>query len=231
MKYIRLSEERGVADHGWLHSKYSFSFENYNDPQNMGISALRVINEDVIAPAQGFAKHDHSDMEIISYVTQGSLKHEDSECNKQVVCAGEIQRLSAGSGVTHSEFNASDSEMVKFFQIWIHPNKVGIKPSYDQKLIPQDGPLTPLITPTGENGTLSITQEASLFRLMLKDKESFELTSGKYVGYFHIVRGELIVNGIDLKTGDAFSSEPDELLKFEATSDIEALWFELPTNY
>jgi redox-sensitive bicupin YhaK (pirin superfamily) len=231
MKYIRKSDDRGVANHGWLHSKHSFSFANYYDPKHMGVSVLRVINDDTVAPSQGFGAHGHRDMEIISYVTQGSLKHKDSEGNEHIVSVGEIQRMSAGTGVMHSEYNASDSENVKFFQIWIQPNKMGIKPSYEQKSIPQKGILTPLITPTGEEGSISIQQEASLSRLVLQENETFTLESGKQLGYLHIIKGEISIDGKTFVAGDAFSVEPSEAIELKATSTLEAMWFELPAQY
>lgn len=231
MKYIRKSEERGVANHGWLHSKHSFSFANYYDSKHMGVSVLRVINDDTVAPGKGFGTHGHRDMEIISYVTQGSLKHKDSEGNKHVVSVGEIQRMSAGTGVMHSEYNASNTEDVKFFQIWIQPNKMGIKPGYDQKHIPQKGALTPLITPTGEEGSISIQQEASLSRLVLQEKETLTLDSGTQLGYLHIIKGELTVDGENFAAGDAFSVEPSETLELEAIATLEAMWFELPAQH
>jgi redox-sensitive bicupin YhaK (pirin superfamily) len=231
MKYIRKSEGRGVANHGWLNSKHSFSFANYYDPKHMGFSVLRVINDDTVAPGKGFGAHGHRDMEIISYVTQGSLRHEDSEGNKHVVTVGEIQRMSAGTGVMHSEYNASETENVKFFQIWIEPNKRGVKPSYAQKNIPQKGTLTPLITTTGDDGTISIQQEANLSRLVLNEKENFTLAPTKQLGYLHIVKGELVVDGQSFVAGDAFSVEPLQKLTLQAISTLEALWFELPENH
>lgn len=231
MKYIRKSEDRGVANHGWLNSKHSFSFANYYDPKHMGVSSLRVINDDTVAPNQGFGRHGHRDMEIISYVTQGSLRHEDSEGHKHVVSVGDIQRMSAGTGVMHSEYNASNRENVKFFQIWIQPNKMGIKPSYEQKSIPQKGALTPLITATGEEGSISIQQDASLSRLVLQEKETFKLDSRKHLGYLHIIKGELMVGGDIFVAGDAFSVNPSEILVLEAISTLEALWFELPAEH
>ena len=227
MKYIRKSEDRGVANHGWLNSKHSFSFANYYDPLHMGVSSLRVINDDTVAPGQGFGTHGHRDMEIISYVTQGSLRHKDTEGNEHVVFVGDIQRMSAGSGVMHSEYNASNNEPVKFLQIWIQPNKKGVKPSYEQKHIPQKGPLTPLITGTGENGAISIQQDASLSRLVLNAKEQFQLTTQSHIGYLHIVKGELKIGSDTFVEGDALSVEPSYRLALEATSPVEALWFEL----
>lgn len=231
MKYIRKSEDRGVANHGWLNSKHSFSFANYYDPQHMGVSSLRVINDDTVAPGRGFGTHGHRDMEIISYVTQGSLKHKDSEGNEHVVSVGDIQRMSAGSGVMHSEYNASNSEDVKFFQIWIQPNKMGIPPSYEQKHIVQKGTLTPLVTATGENGSISIQQDASLSRLVLNEKEQFQLTTQSHIGYLHIVKGGLKIGNDTFVEGDAFSVEPLQMLALEATSTVEALWFELPEKH
>jgi redox-sensitive bicupin YhaK (pirin superfamily) len=228
MKYIRKSEGRGVANHGWLHSKHSFSFAHYYDPKHMGFSALRVINDDTVAPGKGFGSHGHRDMEIISYVTQGSLRHEDSEGNKHLVSVGEIQRMSAGTGVMHSEYNASATEDVKFFQIWIEPNKRGTKPSYAQKHIPQKGALTPLITPTGADDSISIQQEASLSRLVLNEKENFILAPIKQSGYLHIIKGELKVDDQSFVAGDAFSVEASQKIDLEAISTLEALWFELP---
>lgn len=230
MTYFRKSEERGIANHGWLHSKHSFSFANYYDPKHMGVSVLRVINDDTVAPSQGFGTHGHRDMEIISYVTQGSLQHKDSEGNEHVVSVGEIQRMSAGTGVMHSEYNASNTENVKFFQIWIQPNKMGIKPSYEQKSIPQKGALTPLITPTGEEGSISIQQEASLSRLVLQENEAFTLDSGKHLGYLHIIKGELTIDGEKFVAGDAFTVNPSETIELEAIAKLEAMWFELPAD-
>lgn len=227
MKYIRRSSDRGAVDLGWLQSKHSFSFGSYYDPQHMGVSVLRVINDDMVMPEQGFDTHGHRDMEIISYVTEGALKHEDSEGNKHIVPAGDVQRMSAGSGVMHSEFNPSATEKVKFFQIWIQPNKMGIKPSYEQKSIPQNGALTSLVTPTGANDSLSINQEASLSRLVLNEQETFQITTER-IGYLHVVEGEVMVNGTLFEAGDAFAAEPKQTLEFKATSALEALWFDLP---
>lgn len=230
MKYIRRAEDRGVANLGWLLSKHSFSFSSYQDPRHMGVSALRVINDDKVMPGKGFGTHGHRDMEIISYVVEGKLKHEDSEGNEHIVPAGDIQRMSAGSGVTHSEFNPSSTEEVKFLQIWIHPNKMGIKPSYEQKTIPQQGQLTPLVTPTGANGTVSINQNASLSRLVLEEKETIQLQSAQ-IAYLHIVKGEIMANGKYFGPGDAFALDPNKAVDIEAVSAVEALWFELPVNH
>ena len=256
MIYIRKAHERGDVNLGWLQSKHSFSFGHYYDAKHMGISALRVINEDEVMPGHGFGTHGHRDMEIVSYVIEGALKHEDSSGNKYIVPAGDIQRMSAGRGVTHSEFNASKSEKVKFLQIWILPNKKGIEPSYEQNAVAQNGPLTPLVTPEGKDGALAINQDASIFRLMLKKGENYHLKAANRTGYLHIISGDAEVVSSDTKSpdiesteiegtdiidihteafgnqafsgGDAFAIGANEQVRITATSPIEALWFDLP---
>ena len=228
MTYIRKSESRGKANFGWLQSKHSFSFGNYYDKNHMGVSVLRVINDDLVMPGKGFGEHGHRDMEIISYVLEGALKHEDSTGNKYVVPAGDVQRMSAGRGVMHSEFNASTQEKVKFLQIWIQPNVLGIEPSYEQKAITQKGPLTPLVNPKGENGALSINQDASLSRLILKKNKRFTVNTENRVGYLHIIKGQLLAGDHKLSAGDGFSVEPEQAVELVAESTIEALWFDLP---
>ena len=228
MKYIRKSESRGKANFGWLQSKHSFSFGNYYDKSHMGVSVLRVINDDLVMPGKGFGEHGHRDMEIISYVIEGALKHEDSSGNKYVVPAGDVQRMSAGRGVMHSEFNASNQEKVKFLQIWIQPNVLGIKPSYEQKSIIQKGPLTPLVNPKGENGALSINQDASLSRLILKKNKNFTVSTENRIGYLHIIKGQLLAGDHKFSAGDGFSVEPEQAVELVADSTIEALWFDLP---
>ena len=228
MTYIRKSDSRGKANFGWLQSKHSFSFGNYYDKNHMGVSVLRVINDDLVMPGKGFGEHGHRDMEIISYVLEGALKHEDSTGNKYVVPAGDVQRMSAGRGVMHSEFNASTQEKVKFLQIWIQPNVLGIEPSYEQKAITQKGPLTPLVNPKGENGALSINQDASLSRLILKKNKRFTVNTENRVGYLHIIKGQLLAGDHKLSAGDGFSVEPEQAVELIADSTIEALWFDLP---
>lgn len=228
MMYIRKSADRGVANFGWLQSKHSFSFGNYHDPKHMGVSVLRVINDDMVMPNQGFGKHGHRDMEIISYVIEGALKHQDSTGNDYVVPAGDVQRMSAGSGVMHSEFNASDTDKVKFLQIWIQPNVVGIAPSYEQKTLPQKGPLTTLVSPKGENGSLLINQDASISRLVLNQGQVFSLTTENRIGYLHIIKGQLTTDGQRFEAGDAFALEPEQAIELKADATLEALWFDLP---
>ncbi|MEG3753405.1 pirin family protein [Psychromonas arctica] len=228
MKYIRRAEDRGVANFGWLQSKHTFSFGSYYDPKHMGISVLRVINDDMVLAGKGFEEHGHRDMEIISYVIEGVLKHEDSSGNNYLVPAGEIQRMSAGRGVMHSEFNASQTDKVKFLQIWIEPNVKGIKPSYQQKQIHQQGAFTKLVTPNGEDSTLSINQNASISRLVLAAGETFQLQTEARIGYLHLIKGEISADGQVFKQGDAFSIDPEQETLITANTNIEALWFDLP---
>ena len=233
MKYIRKGNERGRVDMGWLQSHHSFSFGSYYDPRHMGLSVLRVINDDVVQPGEGFGTHGHRDMEIISYVIDGALEHKDSTGNKYVVPAGEIQRMSAGSGVTHSEYNVSDKETVNFLQIWIIPAVRGIKPEYEQKRIEQNGALTPIVTPNGLHGSLSINQDASIYRLKLDLDERYTLATQSRLGYLHLVKGAIKVSSASIgeqifQAGDAFSLEQNESVEIEALEDFEALWFDLP---
>lgn len=228
MKYIRKSADRGKANFGWLDSKHSFSFGNYYDKKHMGVSVLRVINDDMVMPGKGFGEHGHRDMEIISYVIEGALQHEDSTGNSYKVPAGDVQRMSAGRGVLHSEFNASQKDKVKFLQIWIQPNVTGIKPSYEQKSIRQRGQLTSLVNPNGDNGALSINQDASMSRLMLTKGEGITLNTDQRTGYLHIIKGQLKANGEEFSAGDGFAVEPEQVLDIKADSSIEALWFDLP---
>tara|TARA_R110001583_G_scaffold139297_1_gene291490 strand:- start:256 stop:975 length:720 start_codon:yes stop_codon:yes gene_type:complete len=227
MFYFRPSEKRGRANFGWLDSKHSFSFGNYYDPEHMGISALRVINDDTVIGGAGFDTHGHRDMEIISYVLEGSIEHKDSMGQQYIVPAGDIQRMSAGTGVTHSEFNHSKTDALHFLQIWIQPNKLGIAPSYEQKKVIQQGSLTPLVTPDGRNGSLSIQQDASIYRLQLKAGEEIDLDTRKRPGYLHVISGKADVNNNALNAGDALAAAQEQL-NVSALSDLTALWFDLP---
>ena len=200
---LRHASERGKANFGWLDSKHSFSFGSYYDPQHMGFSALRVINDDSVTPGAGFATHGHRDMEIISYVLEGTIAHKDSEGNVEVLPAGEFQLMSAGSGITHSEYNASATEPLKFLQIWIQPNTLGNTPGYQQKNFGQAVGLTTIATPTGENGTLQVKQNATLSQLILAPKSeiTYQIANGRKV-YVHQVAGELSIEDQQLKIGD-----------------------------
>ncbi len=226
MYYFRASKDRGQAKHGWLESKHSFSFAHYYDPEHMGFHTLRVINDDTVAPGAGFDTHGHKNMEIISYVLEGEIEHQDSMGNRFIIPAGEVQRMSAGSGVTHSEFNHSKTQTLRFLQIWILPNTLDTKPSYEQKRIEQTGPLSALVTPNGDGGSLSIQQDASLYRLQLKQGESYTLETHKNPGYLHMIEGTSTVNHHTLQAGDALGAE-SETLDVLAETELTALWFDL----
>ncbi|GGW88763.1 pirin family protein [Alteromonas halophila] len=230
--YIRRAKERGSVDMGWLQSKHSFSFGHYYDEQHMGFSVLRVINDDIVSPGRGFGTHGHRDMEIISYVISGSLKHKDSTGNDYEIPAGDIQRMSAGKGILHSEFNPSEDEPVNFLQIWIIPDKTGITPEYEQKTITGNGELTPLVSPDGRSNTLRIHQDAYLYRVSLAKDNCLPLKSHDRFGYLHVVRGSLSLTGsgtdLVLGAGDAIGVEQATSLDLTATEDTEAIWFDLP---
>ncbi|MGR3980527.1 pirin family protein [Pseudoalteromonas sp. 1181_04] len=228
MHYIRKASERGQVDLGWLQSHHSFSFGHYHDLKHMGVSVLRVINEDKVLAGQGFGTHGHRDMEIISYVISGALKHQDSTGNEYIVPAGDVQRMSAGSGIMHSEYNASNSATAHFLQIWIQPKLRGIAPSYEQKSIPQTTQLTPLVTPNGEHGSVSINQDASIYRLKLDAGQSHTLQTADRKGYLHIICGHIDANKQNFSNGDAFALNRNERVTLTATSSLEALWFDLP---
>src|SRR5690606_20016204 len=197
------SADRGRASFGWLNSKHTFSFGNYYNPQQMGFSALRVINDDEVAPGGGFQTHSHSNMEIISYVLEGRIAHRDSTGNEEVLPAGEFQLMSAGSGIAHSEFNASRQERLKFLQIWIEPNEFDGEPGYQQKDFGQAEGLTEVIAADGRNGTLIIKQDASVSQLILPAGESIEFPVGKgRVFYLHLIEGELALDEARLQPGD-----------------------------
>ncbi|WP_047045784.1 pirin family protein [Vibrio mexicanus] len=228
---VRHSQDRGRANFGWLDSKHTFSFGSYYDPEQMGFSTLRVINDDIVEPGAGFDTHGHRDMEIISFVLEGKIAHKDSEGNVQVLPAGEFQLMSAGSGIYHSEYNASDSDKLRFLQIWIQPNSFGNKPGYQQKDFGKEVGLTTIATPTGENGTLHIKQDAKLHQLILDPGTSLELDveQGRKV-YVHQVEGELSVNDTVLDGGDGAKVEDAAkvILKNAGNTQTTALVFELP---
>ncbi|SHF14397.1 hypothetical protein SAMN04487965_1472 [Microbulbifer donghaiensis] len=229
MDYIRKADARGRANFGWLDSRHTFSFGSYYDPKHMGVSVLRVINDDTVKGGAGFGAHGHRDMEIISYVLEGAIEHRDSIGNRFVVPAGEVQRMSAGTGIQHSEYNASRSAPLKFLQIWIEPDVMGIPPSYEQARIEQRGPLTPLVTPDGRDGSLSMHQDASLYRLRLQPGEQFTLQTGGRSGYLHIVDGSANAGSSKLAAGDGVGfTRTREQGIVAGTAGLEALWFDLP---
>lgn len=230
MFYYRAADARGKANFGWLNSHHTFSFGNYYDPEHMGVSVLRVINDDIVTPGAGFGKHGHRDMEIISYILEGSIEHKDSMGHSYILPAGEIQRMSAGTGITHSEFNASKTKPLKFLQIWISPNVKGIKPSYEQMPIVQSSTMTPLVTPDGRDGSLSIHQDASLYRLQLKAGESYDLVAQSRIGYLHVLEGSSVNVGTGLKSGDGLGIIKDQLTVAAGDNGLTALWFDLPPN-
>lgn len=228
MKYVRRASDRGKADFGWLKSAHSFSFGSYYDPNHMGVSALRVINDDIVQPSRGFDTHGHRDMEIISYVIEGALEHKDSSGNQYIVPAGDIQIMSAGKGIMHSEYNASATHPVNFLQIWIQPNQFGGKPGYAQKKIEQHGQLTTLVSPDVNDDALPILQDAKLSRLVLKTGESFSFETDERMGYLHLVKGQLQTESDLFGPGDAVALVGPDVLDVKAETDVEALWFDLP---
>ncbi len=231
MIVLRKSSDRGHADHGWLQSDHTFSFADYYDPREMGWGPLRVINEDRVQPGKGFGTHGHRDMEIISYVLSGQLQHKDSMGNGTVIRPGDVQRMSAGTGVQHSEFNPSPTAPVHFLQIWIQPDALGIAPGYEEKhFAPEDkrGRLRLVASRDGREGSVTIHQDADLFASLLSPQErvSHRLAAGR-LAYLHLVKGAVRVNGIALKTGDAAKIEAEESLDITADEDSELLLFDL----
>lgn len=228
---IRHAKDRGHANFGWLDSKHSFSFGEYYDPLQMGFSALRVINDDVIVPSAGFDTHSHKNMEIISFITQGTIAHQDSAGNQQRLPAGEFQLMSAGKGIYHSEFNASNDEDLKLLQIWIEPNVMGGNPRYQQKDFGQQQGLTTIATPDGGNGTLQIKQDATLHQLILPAKREFTLpiVHGRRI-YIQLVNGQLTVNDVTLCPGDGAKIVEEKSLDLinQSVQTVIALVFDLP---
>jgi redox-sensitive bicupin YhaK (pirin superfamily) len=231
MLTLRKSTERGYADHGWLKSFHSFSFAGYHDPQHMGFGNLRVINEDRIAPGTGFGTHGHRDMEIISYVLEGNLAHKDTLGNVKGIPPGDVQRMSAGKGVQHSEFNHADAQTTHFLQIWIEPNVTGIPASYEQKTFDaadKRGKLRLVAAPDGAQGSVTIHADARLYAGLFDGAEaaSLPLPAGRKT-YVHLVRGELDVNGKKLVAGDAAKLEDEAALTLANGRNAEVLVFDL----
>lgn len=228
---LRKSQDRGYADHGWLKSYHSFSFAGYHDPAYMGWGNLRVINEDYIAPTTGFGKHGHRDMEIITYVTSGLLAHEDSMGNGTSIPPGDVQRMSAGSGVMHSEFNHAPDQTTHLFQIWIEPNERGIQPSYEQKTFASTekrGQLLIIASPDGSAGSVTIHADATLYAGLLDGDETCSLTlDPARKAYIHLIKGELEVNGCKLNAGDAALIELENNITLNSGRNAEALVFDL----
>jgi len=229
---IRKSGERGYADHGWLKSYHTFSFAEYYDPRHVQFGPLRVINEDRVAPGMGFGTHGHRDMEIISYVLEGELAHRDSMGNGSVIRPGDVQRMSAGTGVRHSEYNHAEHEVTHFLQIWIQPDRTGIEPGYEEKRFEaadKRGRLRLLVSPDGSEGSVLIHQDARLYAGLFDGEESarLEIAPGRRA-YVHVARGRVNVNGQALEAGDAAQMEAVQALELSQGSGAEVLVFDLP---
>ena len=234
---IRRSQDRGHANRGWLDSYHSFSFANYYDANWMGFSVLRVINEDVIAPAQGFGTHSHDNMEIITYVLQGNLAHKDSMGNVETIKQGHVQRMTAGTGVSHSEFNASDAEPVHLLQIWILPNQQGLPPSYEDKFFTDAQKMNQwclLASENAANGSLKVHQDMALFALKLTEQNvmKYVLTDqnakNKRSAYLQLASGSIEIDGMQLYAGDAAMFVSAQTIKIKALENAEILLFDLP---
>jgi redox-sensitive bicupin YhaK (pirin superfamily) len=231
MLSVRRSQDRGYFDHGWLKTYHTFSFAGYHDPKFMGFRSLRVINEDRVAPGKGFPTHGHADMEILSYVLEGALAHQDSLGNGSVIRPGELQRMSAGTGVRHSEANASQSELVHFLQIWILPEKQGLKPSYEQRpfgLSEKPGQWVLMASRKGNDGSLRVHQDVKLWGAALPAARSlgYELSPERYA-WIQVARGEVSVDEIHLNAGDGFAASEVTAIEIEAHQPSELLLFDL----
>ena len=233
MTELRLARDRGHANHGWLDSYHSFSFADYHDPQHMGYGPLRVINEDRVQAGKGFGTHGHRDMEIISYVLDGALGHEDSIGNTSTIVPGDVQRMSAGTGVRHSEYNHDKTGVTHFLQIWIEPKLTGIKPSYEQKHFSAEekrGRLRLIVSPDGRDGSVSMNQNAFVYAGLLEGSERGELNlAAGRKGYVHVARGSLRVNDRQLDAGDALKMASG-MITLESGDGAEVLVFDLPAD-
>jgi hypothetical protein len=228
---IRRSEERGFADHGWLRSFHSFSFADYYDPRHTQFGNLRVINEDWIAPGRGFGTHPHRDMEIVTYVLEGALAHKDSLGNGAAILPGDVQRMSAGTGIAHSEYNHSQTQTTHLLQIWIHPDERAIMPGYEQRQFSDDekrGRLRLVASPDGLEGSVTFSADARIYAGLFDGDEATErsLESGR-LGYLHIARGQAYINGFLLHAGDAMKLVEEPLLTIRAGIQAEVLFFDL----
>jgi len=231
MRELRRAGERGYADHGWLKSFHSFSFADYYDPRHVGFGPLRVINEDRIAPGTGFGTHGHRDMEILSYVLEGALAHQDSMGNGSTIVPGDVQRMSAGSGVRHSEFNQDRSKTTHFLQIWIEPEVIGIAPSYEQKHFDdaeKRGRLRLIASGDGAEGSVRIHRDARVYAALIDGREhaAHALATGR-MAYVHVARGRLSVNGMPLEGGDAVKLGDAPEIVLEKGDNAEVLLFDL----
>jgi redox-sensitive bicupin YhaK (pirin superfamily) len=234
MLQVLKANQRGHADHGWLNSWHTFSFASYYNPEQMGFSALRVINDDTVAGGGGFPTHSHGDMEIISYVLEGALEHKDTIGTGSVIRPGDVQMMEAGRGIAHSEFNHSDSEPVHFLQIWIYPDRQGLEPSYQQRHFSAEekrGKLRLVVSPDGRDGSLRIHQDASLYAALVDGDEVVEWSQAEgRKGYLHVARGNVELNGYPLAAGDGVKVVGATDLKLSGGAEAEVLWFDLPPN-
>ncbi|WP_029148534.1 pirin family protein [Methylophilus sp. 5] len=235
MLHVRPSNTRGYADHGWLQSFHSFSFAGYYDPAHMGYSVLRVINDDKVAPAKGFGMHGHQDMEIITYMLAGELRHTDSMGNTSVIRAGDVQRMSAGTGIRHSEMNASAQTTAHLLQIWITPDTLGLAPGYEDKTIAltdKQNRWALIASPDAQHESLKVHQDMSLYTTVLDADLSLPITvtEGR-CAYVHIARGEVEIDGQRLQAGDALKVDTVSALTMGAVSNSEVLWFDLPQHF
>ena len=231
MNQLRRSSERGHANHGWLDSYHSFSFADYQDPQHMGYGPLRVINEDRVSPGSGFGTHGHRDMEIISYVLDGAIGHEDSMGNGSTIVPGDVQRMSAGTGVRHSEFNHDKTKVTHFLQIWIEPSRQGIPPSYEQRnftAADKRGRLRLIASPDGREGSVTVHQDASVYAGLFDGAERarLDIAPGRKA-YVHVARGKVSANGQALQAGDALKTDAPAV-EIEGGEGAEVLVFDLP---
>lgn len=227
MLTIHRNENRGSATYGWLNARYSFSFASWHDPRFMGISSLRVINEDIVRPQTGFSRHSHDNMEILTYILEGTISHEDSMGNKTTITAGECQLMSAGSGISHSELNRHPTQRLHLLQIWLYPNVSNTEPRYQQIMLPTEDGLTLIASPEECEGSMHIKQDASVFRVKLNTGNVQTLPIARKNGYLHLIRGQAQVQEQLLNTGDALISQNESTLTITALTDVEALWFDL----
>ncbi|WP_174867072.1 pirin family protein [Pectobacterium polaris] len=229
MIYLRQAQDRGHANHGWLDSWHTFSFADYYDPDFMGFSTLRVINEDYIEGGQGFGTHPHKDMEILTYVLSGAVEHQDSMGNKEQVPAGEFQIMSAGTGIRHSEYNASKDEQLHLYQIWILPEKTGLTPRYEQKRFDVQQGRQLVLSPDAREGSLKVFQDMTLWRWALKAQEQsvYQIQAGRRV-WVQVVRGTVEINGQKAEASDAFAVWDETAISVHASEDSEILLFDLP---
>ena len=228
---IRRSDERGGGDFGWLNTRHTFSFDSYYDPRFMGFRSLRVINEDFVAPASGFPTHPHRDMEIITYILEGQIEHRDSLGTGSIILPGDGQRMTAGRGIRHSEFNPSKTDRVHLLQIWILPEKKGLEPSYEQKSFPESekqGKLRLIASQDGKDGSVKINQDAQLYVSLLAPGQAVnhEFIGQRY-GWLQVAKGAIELNGLPLKQGDGAAISEEKMVEIKGAQDAEILLFDL----